>query len=205
MPTRIYDLELERELIALRDARGGNHHDEVWDGVYVMAPMPNDEHQLLVSKLTYVLEESIGNQQLGEVRPGVNVSDREIDWRQNYRVPDVALFLNGCSAKNCDSFWLGGPDLAIEIVSVGEDLFEKLDFYHAVHTRELIVIDRYPWSIQQYVREQGGMVLSGKATPDQAESVIKCKTVAFDLSVLPGEPRPQVRVTSRSSQSTWLF
>ena len=32
---------------------------------------------------------------LGEAFPGVNVSDRSDDWTQNYREPDVAVFLEG--------------------------------------------------------------------------------------------------------------
>jgi hypothetical protein len=27
---------------------GADRHDEVWDNVFMMAPMPNHEHQLLI-------------------------------------------------------------------------------------------------------------------------------------------------------------
>jgi hypothetical protein len=55
MPTLINDPPLEQQLIADRQARGIDHHDEVWDGVYVMAPIANNEHQAVVGGLTEFL------------------------------------------------------------------------------------------------------------------------------------------------------
>ena len=42
----------------------------------MMMPLPNDEHQSIVSRLTSILEDVIGWPGLGKVRPGVNVTDR---------------------------------------------------------------------------------------------------------------------------------
>jgi hypothetical protein len=112
MATMIRDVELEQRLQAERAACGADRYDEIWEGVYVMAPMPNDEHQMLVNALASILQEVVGWPGLGHVRPGVNVSDRVDDWRQNYRVPDVAVFLNDTQAVNHNAFWFGGPDLA---------------------------------------------------------------------------------------------
>ena len=36
MITVIHDRELAEELIADRRARGADHHDEVWEGVYMI-------------------------------------------------------------------------------------------------------------------------------------------------------------------------
>ena len=124
MATMIHDAELEQRLQAERAACGADRYDEVWKGVYVMAPMPNDEHQMIVNALASILQDVIGWPGLGQVRPGVNVSDRVENWQQNYRVPDVAVFLNDTKAVNHSSFWLGGPDLAIEVVSPGDQTRE---------------------------------------------------------------------------------
>jgi hypothetical protein len=44
----ITDPAIEEHLLAAREASGADRYDEVWEGVHMMAPMPNDEHQLVV-------------------------------------------------------------------------------------------------------------------------------------------------------------
>ncbi len=91
----------------------------------MMTSMPNDEHQEIASRLTLIFEEVVGWPGLAKVRPGVNVSDRKSDWKQNYRVPDVAVFMNDGLAQNCDTYWLGGPDFAVEILSPDDRTRQK--------------------------------------------------------------------------------
>ena len=110
----------------------------------MMAPMPDDEHQELVALLTSILVEVMRWPGLGEVRPGVNVSNQREDWKQDYRVPDVTVFLKEGHAENLGTHWFGGPDLAIEIVSPDDRSREKIDFYSGIGVRELLVIDRQP-------------------------------------------------------------
>ncbi len=117
MSTLIRNSDLEEQLRAERHARGLDRWDEIWEGTYVMPPFPNDEHQFLQSRLNTILDLVIGMRGLGEVRAGVNVSDRVDDWTKNYRCPDLAVFLNGTKARNLKTHWLGGPDFAIEVVS----------------------------------------------------------------------------------------
>ena len=148
MPTLILDQHLEQQLQAERAASGANRFDEAWEGVYVMNPMPNDEHQQLVNRFAAIFQDVIDWPGIGDVRPGVNVSDRLENWRDNYRVPDVAVFLKSGEARNCGEFWRGGPDLAIEIVSAGDRTREKVPFYASVGVRELLIIDRGPWLVE---------------------------------------------------------
>ena len=116
MPTLILDALLEERLLAERAASGADRFDEVWEGIYMMAPMPNDEHQQIVNRLAAIFQEVIDWPGLGHVRPGINVSDRKENWTDNYRVPDVAVFLESGTAENCDAFWFGGPDFAVEVI-----------------------------------------------------------------------------------------
>ena len=88
MAMLICDPWVERQLLAERQANGHDRWDEVWDGVYVIAPPPNDEHQELQTGLTSILQTVLGLSGLTEVRAGVNVSDRERGWEHNYRCPD---------------------------------------------------------------------------------------------------------------------
>ena len=100
-----------------RRERGIDDHDEVWDGVYVVMPIANNEHQIIGGRLSlaygFVTDFDHGDRCL----PGANVSDREVDWTKNYRAPDFLIYLAGNRAENRSSHWLGGPDLAVEVVS----------------------------------------------------------------------------------------
>lgn len=148
MATVILDPRLAERMRADRAARGIDRWDEVWEGTYMMAPALNNEHQHLVSKLIRVLDETVCDDSLGDVFPGINVSDRSDNWEKNYRVPDISVFLKDTAAINRGSYWQGGPELAVEIVSPGDQSREKIDFYSAVQTRELLILDRDPWQLE---------------------------------------------------------
>jgi Uma2 family endonuclease len=107
---------------------GGDRFDEVWNGVYVMSPIANNEHQNLVSEIVAFCRTLVDWQGLGKTFAGANVTDRSDGWQENYRVPDVLVFSRDTSAIDLQTHWLGGPDLAIEIVSDGDRTYEKLDF-----------------------------------------------------------------------------
>ena len=141
MPTVIHvpDEETFEEMIAEREKLGINHHDEVWDGEYVVMNVPANRHQRIVGRLTTVLEGICDLRGGDDVLPGVNVTDRD-NWKSNYRVPDVAVFLAGNPAEDRGTHFFGGPDLAIEILSPRDRTYEKFAFYAAIGTRELIVI-----------------------------------------------------------------
>ena len=117
-----------------------------------MSPLADNEHQSIVSRFTAIFLAILDPDRLGLAFAGVNVSDREEDWINNYREPDVAVFLEGTTARDMGTHWLGGPDLAIEILSLGDPAREKLDFYAKVHVRELLVVDRDPWRMEPCTR-----------------------------------------------------
>jgi hypothetical protein len=48
MTALIADPGFAERIIAERRARGRDRKDEVWEGVYVIMPDPNVDHQLLV-------------------------------------------------------------------------------------------------------------------------------------------------------------
>lgn len=156
MPVLIHDEELSKTLIEERQASGLDRYDEVWNGVYVMSPLANIEHQDLVMAFSGTLMQVWDLRGLGRTQPGANVSDRRDDWRNNYRIPDVLCFTNDCSAEDCNSHWFGGPEFAIEITSPGERAFEKLDFYARVGTREVLIVERRPWKLSLYRTNRNG-------------------------------------------------
>lgn len=201
MATLVCDATIEQQILAQRAASGADRFDEVWERIYMMAPMPNDEHQEIVNGLAAIFQEMIGWPGRGHIRPGVNVSDRKEGWRENYRVPDVAVFLEGSTAENCDAFWFGGPDFAVEVVSADDQSRKKLPFYAQVNVREILFVDRDPWCLE-LVR------IENKAS----ESSIRCQVgdaplashvLPFDFALQSGAKRPVIRVTHQDGKQ-WL-
>src|SRR5207248_1068970 len=154
----------------------------------------NPHHQAIVSWLIFILQTLIGTTGMGQVVPGVNVSDRDADWTHNYRCPDLAVFLRGGSAKRRASHWQGGPDFAVEIASPYDRVREKLPFYETVGVRELLVIDRDPWALELYRLEGGTLRLAGRSTLEQPTDLAST-VVPLSLRLTPGEPRPRIEAS----------
>ena len=191
-------------LIRRRRRLGHDRFDEVWDGVYVMSPLANNEHQDVVTQLASCLVFAIGLPGLGKVLAGANVSDRTTEWKKNYRCPDVLVFLPGSSAQNKKSHWLGGPDFAVEVVSRHDRSREKFDFYPQVGTRELLLVDRYPWALELYrLNDQGAFDLVGRSTVDQHD-LLESQVIPFRFMLRPDEGRPQIEVTHGDGVQSWL-
>ncbi len=203
MTTMIIDPWLEESLQSQRQATGADRYDEVWEGTYIMTPMPNDEHQEIVSRLTSIFEEVVGWPGLGKVRPGVNVSDRESDWKQNYRVPDVVVFMADGMAKNCDTYWLGGPDFAVEIMSQDDRTRQKLPFYEKIAVGELLLVDRSPWSLELFRYRNGTLATAGNCTLEQ-DTVLTSDVLPLTFRLVAADPRPQIEVTRTDGRKQWL-
>lgn len=202
MTVIVADPDVQSEMIAARKASGLDLRDEVWEGNYVIMPIANDEHQDIVGQLTTVLMAVVQWKGLGLVRPGVNVSDRAEDWRQNYRCPDVVVYLEGTAAQNHGSFWRGGPDLAIEIVSEGDRSREKIGFYAEVKTREVLMIDRDPWTLELYRLTNGKMEQTGHSDLENT-AILASEVVPLSWKLVPGKARPHIEITHTDGQQQW--
>jgi Uma2 family endonuclease len=163
-PILIYDRDLADQLLKQRQMAGGDRFDEVWNGVYVMSPIANNEHQNLGSEIVAVCRTLIDWQGYGKTFAGANITDRPDDWQENYRVPDILIFSHDTAAIDRQTHWFGGPELAIEIVSEGDRTYEKLDFYASVGTRELLIIDRQPWQLSLYGMQDNQLVAESIST-----------------------------------------
>src|SRR4051794_6380253 len=203
MAVLVLDQYEQDALIRRRKETDADRFDEVWDGIYVVSPNPNNEHQDLASSLVMVLGIVIRWGGLGRVFQGVNVSDREDDWTQNYRIPDVAVYLRGNPARDCDTHWLGGPDFAVEIVSPGDRSRGKLAFYAGIATRELMVVDRDPWALELYRLNTGQLVSAGTSTLDRPE-ILASATLPLAFRLVPGDPRPSIEVSHSDGVQRWL-
>jgi Uma2 family endonuclease len=203
MVVHVNDPRLEQQLKAERQLTGADRFDEVWEGIYMMAPLADDEHQELQAKLTAVFQTVVGWSGLGLVRAGVNVSDRDDDWQFNYRCPDVVVFLPTTSAQNKGSHWLGGPDFAVEILSPDDRSRDKLDFYADVSVRELLLVDRSPWALELYRPGNGRLSLDATSTLNDPQ-VLRSQLMPLSFKLVPGSPRPSIEVLHSDGKQRWL-
>ena len=203
MALMVLDPTIERQLKAEREASGADRYDEVWEGVYMMAPLANNEHQDLQFGLAGAIKNALGWTGPGRVHAGANVSDREDDWTYNYRIPDVLVVFPGGAARDCGTHWCGGPDFCAEIASPGDRSRDKLEFYAAIGVRELLLIDRAPWTLELYRLGGGRLQLVGTSDlgkPDALASTVV--PVSFRLTA--GAKRPAIEVAHRDGVQRWL-
>jgi Uma2 family endonuclease len=202
MVAKVLDIYLEERLIAERRALGLDKFDEVWDAEYVMSPVANDEHQRIVGFIHGVLTLLFQFPRLAEVRQGINLTNRPDDWTKNYRVPDVVLFFPNGQGVCHDTFWTGGPDFAVEVVSEGEDPEAKFEFYGGLNTRELLIVHRDPWRLEFYGPEPKGMRLLRAANVNQPGLVSSSVGLTFSLSGGEDDPELTLRHPDGRSWST---
>jgi Uma2 family endonuclease len=123
------------ELDALKERRrisGLDRLDEVWEGVLHMVPAPSYEHARIAQQLAVALD---GPARAAELEPAMgefNLGDSEDD----FRVPDGGLHRPGASGV-----WLHTAALAVEIVSPGDETWQKLPFYAAHRVDEVLIVD----------------------------------------------------------------
>lgn len=199
----VTDPVLSRQIIAERRRTGSDRLDEVWDRVYVINPIANVEHQELIFKLARAIADAMGEDFDASVYPGLNVSDRVQGWEDNYRCPDVAVYFAGNPAIRCEAHYCGGPDLAFEIVSKGDRSRLKLPFYGQIGTRELFIVERAPWALEQFTLQGGQLVSQGRSTCEET-AVLSSTVLPLEFRLMDGTPRPRIEVVSVSDSRRWL-
>lgn len=201
MTTLILDDLAEQRVLAERRANGQDRFDEVWEGMYIMSPLADNEHQRVATSLSSVLE-AICVEFRARVYTSCNVTDREDDWTQNYRCPDVAVFFATSPAKDLETHWLGGPDFAVEVVSKKDQTWKKLDFYADVQTREVLVIDREPWKLSLLRLIDQQLVVVGTATEGSDPVSADTLPATFGLVARSGK-KPLIEVRHARDSRTW--
>ena len=199
----ILDPADETRIIDRRRDLGHDRFDEVWEGVYLMSPLANNEHQQIVSAFDRCFGVVIADSGRGIVQPGANVSDRAADWSQNYRCPDVVVYLNSTSAIDHNTHWQGGPDFAVEVVSQYDRSRQKFDFYAKVNTRELLIVDRYPWALElDHLNEGGTYDLVGRSTLDDPQILVS-QVLPLSFQLQPGAKRPAITTRHVDGVQVW--
>lgn len=189
-------------LIDERSRQPGSSRDEVWEGRYVVTPIANNEHQSIAAGLIAAFipaAKRLGGACLGPV----NVSDRDEGWLYNFRQPDVAVVMPNGAAIDRGTHFQGGPDLCVEILSRGDLAREKRPFYASIGVRELILVDRDPWALEFYRRDQSGdLAFAGRLEPSSGGEWAS-EVLPLRFLIGPADPRPVITVIDRASDQTW--
>jgi Uma2 family endonuclease len=202
MAALVLDRYLEKDLIRKRRATGADRHDEVWNGIYMMSPEADNNHQTIGLHLSVAFISATDRVDGAQAFHGCNVTDLPEKWRKNFRCPDVAVFLPGNPAVDMETRWFGGPDFAVEIISPGDRSRKKFGFYAKVGVRELLLIGRKPWSLELYRLSDGELKPVDKISPSLSESMTS-EVLPISLRLLPGDPRPTIEVTQTEDARLW--
>ena len=109
------------------------------------------------------------------------------------------MFLPGNPAEDMGSFWHGGPDFAVEIISHRDRSREKLDFYAKISVRELLLVDRKPWALELYRLQDARLA---RVEPDQGGG-LTCQTLPIRLRLTADEPTPRIAIEHADGRR-WL-
>jgi hypothetical protein len=134
MPTLVLGTpppELEALLERRRQA-GVDRLDEVWQGVHHMVPGPSFEHARISQQLAELLGPPARAAGLLPAMSEFNLGESEHD----FRVPDGGLQRPGAAGV-----WLSTAAVVVEILSPGDESWQKLPFYAEHHVDEVLLVD----------------------------------------------------------------
>jgi Uma2 family endonuclease len=134
MPTLVLDPQPHelRELLERRKRSGLHDLDEVWEGVLHMVPAPTGPHAYVAQQLAVLLDGPARAAGLVPAMHQVNLGESEED----YRVPD------GCLHREIPrETWFPTAALVVEIVSPGDESWQKLPFYAAHGVDEVLIVE----------------------------------------------------------------
>ena len=124
-----YELEALKERRRISEL---DRLDEVWEGVLHMVPAPNDAHADLAQQLAVLLNAPARTVGLWPTMHEFNLGDSIND----YRVPD-----GGLHRERRWGTWEHTAPLIVEIVSPGDETWQKLSFYAAHKVDEVLILD----------------------------------------------------------------
>jgi len=124
-------LDAPQAMLDERRALGIDGRDEMWNGVLHVVPPPSGAHQGLSSEFFIVV---------GPLAKRCGVVPRMetglYRTAEDYRVPDQLY----CRPEHLSERGAEGADTVVEVRSVGDETYRKLEFYAAVGVREVIVL-----------------------------------------------------------------
>ena len=132
-------------LLESRRRSGLDRLDEIWEGVYHMVPAPSGPHATIEAQVIRLLGPYADTAEL-TITGQCNLGESE----QDFRVPDGALHRSPPTGV-----WNHTAALVVEIVSPGDETWEKLPFYAAHDVDEVLIVDPRERSVSWLALETG--------------------------------------------------
>jgi Uma2 family endonuclease len=133
------------EWLERRRQLGQDLFDEVWDGEYHVAPASHGRHGDVDDQIAVLLRPAARRCGLWP-SSAVNIGDLT-----DYRVPDRAYF-----AERKPANFHPTAALVVEIVSPGDESYEKFDFYFRHDVAEVLIVDPQRHTVEWYRRGADG-------------------------------------------------
>ena len=118
------------DLIAERQRLGLGGHDEMWDGVYHVAPMARAGHGRVQGQLQVAL---------ASLAPSDLVVSGPVNIGLASRTTGSPTGLS--CVTGATSWWVPTAAMVVEVRSPSDETYEKFGFYHARDVAEILVAD----------------------------------------------------------------
>jgi Uma2 family endonuclease len=143
--------ELEA-LIEKRRRLGLDGHDEVWKGVYVMAPHAHSDHGIVADEVKGLL---FHRAKTAGLLPGDSFNVGE---PADFRVPD-----GGYHRERPGTLYVQTAAIVLEVLSPDDETFAKFDFYAQHGIDEILVADPDTRTVRCWQLSDGDYVEQGRS------------------------------------------
>lgn len=197
------------ELLEERRRLGHDRWDEVWEGVLHMVPPPHGDHGQLNDCLAcyfFLHWQTLGLGrtflETGVKRPRSTPVPELGGVPDDYRTPDRSFLLPGRFDRYQGGWIVGGPDVALEIESPGDETRKKMPFYLDVGVRELVIIGRITCRVEVFRSVDGAW----QPVPSGAEGWLPCELLRTELRTETGPGgQPALRIRRRDEPGRELL
>lgn len=138
--------------LARRRALGQDSFDEVWEGEYHVVPAPHSWHGQVDSELAALLRPPAK-------AAGLFITSQfNLGVQDDYRVPD-----GGYHRTRPSGVWIATAAVVVEVLSPGDETWEKFDFYARHAVDEICVADPIDRQIRWFVLTDGAYQDTGRS------------------------------------------
>ncbi|MFP5346814.1 MAG: Uma2 family endonuclease [Actinomycetes bacterium] len=139
-----------QEWLARRHERGLDKKDEVWEGVYHVAPVEHARNGMTAMQLVLFLQHAAASAGLTPTGP-FNLGEE-----RDHRVPGIGFHRDATPRQ-----YMPTAALVVEVLSPGDETFAKLGFYAAHGVEEVWVVDPLARSVRIWQLRHGALTETG--------------------------------------------
>ena len=205
MATLILPPEELNRMIRRRRAAGGDRHDEVWDGVYVMSPLADNVHQAITSDLVVAIKAASTLTVESKPSRAATSPTAPISGGKTTAAPTWRSSCRATRQRTGEATGWAGPTspprssasttaLARTSISTPRS---------APATCSLSSVERRAWNLTYFNRDSGDWSMVGISEADRSHP-LHIASLGFTFRLIPGDLRPLVEVGRPRDGATWM-